>query len=184
MAKMNWTKVRQQTQMSRPPMTLAREKQLLAQHESGMYVMPEMLTSEQVTFIVQENLVERYGLPEGSVGAMSRNDGDKLLAKYAAELRETAQKAMELRRHWDNSYSNGEQRRGEKGSIKNRPAKGENKGVVHNQLASASQMNLMRKYNMKVPTGCTKRQASEVIDAYAKANNWNSRPKQSTIKPD
>jgi hypothetical protein len=177
MAKMNWTKVRQQTQMSRPPMTLAREKQLLAQHESEIYVMPEMLTSEQIAFIVQENLVERYGLPEGSVGSMSRNDGDKLLAKYAAELRETAKKAMELRRHWDNSYNDGEQRRGEKGSVKNIPAKGDRQRVYQSQRASAKQINLMRKYKMTVPANCSKLQASEIIDAYAKANNWNSRPK-------
>lgn len=184
MAKMNWDKVRQQNQMSRGTMTQTRENELLAQHKPDLRMMPEMLTPEQVAFIIQEKLVERYGLPEGSVGSMSRNDGDKLLARYAAELRETAKKAMELRRIWDNSYSTGEQRRGEKGSIKNRPAKGENKGVVFNQPASASQMNLMRKYNMTVPGGCTKRQASAIIDAYAKANNWNSRPNQSTIKPD
>ena len=95
MAKMNWDKVRQQNQMSRGTMTQTRENELLAQHKPDLRMMPEMLTPEQVAFIVQEKLVERYGLPEGSVGSMSRQDGDKLLARYAAELRETAKKAME-----------------------------------------------------------------------------------------
>jgi hypothetical protein len=177
MTKMNWDKVRQQKLMSRT------EEEIRPSFESNSYVMPEMLTSEQIAFIIQENLVERYNLQEGALGSMSRSDGDRLLAKYAAELRETANKAMALRRHWDDTRTDGNKIRGEKGSVKPYPAKGEKRGNYQGQPATPKQMNLMRKYKMNIPTNCTKLQASAIISEYAKAN-WESRPNQSGIKSD